>query len=280
MPRHIDVGAVLSKVYATYGTYFGTLILGALAMWAVLAVFVVVVLLIGLAVGAAGAVAAVIAVYLAVIVGSVWYAGVVVKLVQDVQDGRLDSTLSELFATVRPVVARLVGVAVLIAAAVAGLALVLFLPGVLADSPGLIGLGGVCFLVGLVLLATWWCVSTPAVVVEDVGVTAALGRSRELVRGNAWQVVGVFLVLLAILFVAGVVIGAIGGIGGSPGLSSVLQVGLNVLVAPVFALASAVLYFALREAHGSPGLPGPVGVLTRPDPAGPSLEAPLPPERS
>src|SRR6202044_3824107 len=55
---------------------------------------------------------------------------------------------------------------------------------------------------GLVLL-TIWAVAAPVVVLEHPGAMAALGRSRELVRGNGWQVFGVvFIFNILVLIVA------------------------------------------------------------------------------
>ena len=79
----------------------------------------------------------------------------------------------------------------------------------------------------------------------------ALGRSRELVRGNGWQVFGVIVSVFAIILVVSIVIGSIGAIGDSFVLIFLVQLLLNVALAPIFALAAAVLYFALRRAQGS-----------------------------
>ena len=88
--------------------------------------------------------------------------------------------------------------------------------------------------------------------VENPGVFAALGRSRALVRGNGWQVFGVIVAIFAIILVVSIVIGSIGAIGDSFVLFFLVQLLLNVALAPIYALAAAVLYFALRDAHGQP----------------------------
>ena len=123
---------------------------------------------------------------------------------------------------------------------------------------------GICVVFGLILLIipgliilTMWSVASPVVVVEDTGVFDALGRSRELVRGNGWQVFGVIASVFAIILVVSIVIGSIGAIGDSFVLIFLVQLLLNVALAPIFALAAAVLYFALRSAHGQPVLTDP-----------------------
>ena len=82
---------------------------------------------------------------------------------------------------------------------------------------------GLGILVGLVLivvpgliLLTLWSVAAPVVVLERPGGLRALGRSRELVRGNGWNVFGVILVTVILVVVLSGVIEAIAG-GGPEG---------------------------------------------------------------
>src|SRR5258707_3650383 len=99
----------------------------------------------------------------------------VVQLVADVEDGRRDATPGQLLRSVAPVLGSLVLVAV-----VAGI---------------LIVIGFVLIIVPGLILLTIWSVAVPAVVIERPPGLAALGRSRELVRGNGWQGFGGILVL-------------------------------------------------------------------------------------
>jgi hypothetical protein len=97
---------------------------------------------------------------------------------------------------------------------------------------------------GLILI-TIWAVVAPAIVVENQGVIDAFGRSRELVRGNGWNVF--FAVLLAFLILAAVyiVLAALGlGIGDDAGevVGSVIA---SVIAGPVTALVSSILFFDL-----------------------------------
>jgi hypothetical protein len=159
------------------------------------------------------------------LIATTLFTGMVVQLVADVRDGRRDATPRQLLRAVTPVLGQLLLVAV-----VAGVGIVVGL--VLLVVPGLI-------------LLTVWAVAAPVVVLEQPPGLRALGRSRELVRGNGWPVFSVVLVL-------GVVVAVVaGGIelaaeSAGTGVGIVVRVILGVLTAPFSALAAAVLYFELR----------------------------------
>src|SRR5690349_5940693 len=78
------------------------------------------------------------------------YNGMVVQLVRDVQDGRRDSSLGELFSSVSPVLVPLIVVSILAGIGI-GIGLIL------------------CIVPGLFLL-TFWSVVAPVVVIEKSGV--------------------------------------------------------------------------------------------------------------
>src|ERR1035437_8814845 len=103
------------------------------------------------------------------------FTGMIVELVADVQDGRRDATVGQLLRAVTPVLGQLILVGIS-----AGVGVVIGF--ILIIVPGLI-------------LITIWSVAAPVVVLERPGPLAALARSRELVRGNGWQVFGVIFVL-------------------------------------------------------------------------------------
>jgi hypothetical protein len=228
-PQHkIDIGAVLQTVFDTYGKTFAVLIPAALIVYTPVALIAALT-----SDSAAGALAA----SIVALVASAWYTGMVVRTVQDVQDGRVDASIGELFSSVTAVLVPLILVGLVV-----GICVVL----------GLIAL----IIPGLIVL-TLWAVASPVVVVEDPGVFAALSRSRELVRGNGWQVFGVIASVFAIIIVVSIVIGTIGAIGDSFALLFLVQLLLNVALAPIYALAAAVLYFSLRSAHGQPVLTDP-----------------------
>ena len=82
---------------------------------------------------------------------------------------------------------------------------------------------------------------------ERPGGLRALGRSRELVRGNGWQVFAVILILVIVVAVFSGVVELIADSAGA-GVGLVVRVVVGVLAAPISALAAAVLYFDLRGA--------------------------------
>src|SRR6185312_4906291 len=94
---------------------------------------------------------------------------------------------------------------------------------------------------GLILMVIWSVVA-PVTVLERPGPFAAFGRSRELVRGNGWQVFGVivivFLAVAAISLGVGVVTASFGFLS-----RALVQWAINAALALVTALSASVLYF-------------------------------------
>lgn len=179
------------------------------------------------------------------LIATTLFTGMVVQLVADVQDGRRDATPGQLLRAAVPVIGSLI----LVALAVGILTVIGFL---LLVIPGLIAL-------------TVWSVAAPVVVLEHPQGLKAMGRSRQLVSGNGWQVFGVILVLgVAVAIVAGVI--EIAAESAGTGVGVVVRVVVGVLTAPLSALGAAVLYFELLRAHGE-GAPEPTPVGA---PAGPS----------
>jgi hypothetical protein len=90
-------------------------------------------------------------------------------------------------------------------------------------------------------------------------VFAAFGRSRELVRGNGWNVFGVivvvFLAVVAVSIAAGLGSASLGSLG-----RALVQWVVNAAVAPVTALSASVLYFALRGGAYTP-MPPPASTV-------------------
>ncbi len=111
---------------------------------------------------------------------------------------------------------------------------------------------------GLILI-TIWSVVAPVVVLERPPGLGALRRSRELVRGNGWQVFGVIVVLVIGVGIVAAVIEGIGELAGT-GAGIVVRVIVQILTAPLSALAASVLYFKLRDASADAPAEGvPVG---------------------
>jgi len=250
MPSNIDVGRVFSGVFETYGKLVGVLIP------AVLIIFVPVAIIDGVVRESGGIFASLISALIGFVAGF-WFQGVVVQAVRDAQDGSQDASLGELFRSVTPVILPLI-----VAGVLAGLGIVFGL--ILLIVPGLI-------------LLTWWAVVGPVVVIERPGAVAALGRSRELVRGNGWQVFGVLVLLFLAAFVVGIILTAltlaiadnvVGGI-----IASLIT---SVIFQPLSALAAAVIYFHLLAAGGEGIAPGGPGQMTSGAVAGVPGSAPVP----
>jgi Membrane domain of glycerophosphoryl diester phosphodiesterase len=159
------------------------------------------------------------------IVGFFWLSGALVEAVQDVRDGKIDTTIGELFARTRPRLPSLIG-----AGLVAGVAI---LAGLLLIVPGL-------------YLLTRWSLLTPVIVLEGRPAREAFRRSWELVQGNGWRVFAVIAVtLVATILLSGIV---------QQGFASLLPDFLGLwlgglvadsLVAPFAAVAWTVMYFEL-----------------------------------
>jgi hypothetical protein len=227
MEQRLSVGDALSEVFHIYREQAGVLL--PVAFWLFLIVAVVNGLTegdfslfwIGLVVGLA--------------VGTL-YQGMVVELVRDVQDGRRDSSVGDLFRSALPVLGVLIAAGIL-----AGLG---------------IGIGFVLLVVPGLFLATIWAVIAPAIVVERRGVFEAFGRSRQLVKGQGWPVFGTIVVAYLIAFVASIVFAAIGAAVADGVIVSIVFSALaSTITAPITALVAAVLYFRLIAIKGEQAQP-------------------------
>jgi hypothetical protein len=229
MNRKLDVGGTLSQIFSTYGDQAGVLLPVAFAIYLVVAVVnailagsFVLTLTLGLAVS---------------IVAATLYQGMVVNLVKDIQDGRRDNSVQDLIDAAWPVVLPLIGAGIL-----AGIA---------------IGIGFLLLLVPGLILLTIWAVIAPVIVVERSGVFDAFGRSRQLVKGNGWQVFGVIVVVFLITVIVGIVLGAIGAaISGGFAMHLLVSLIASTLTAPIGALAASTIYFGLLRINEAP-LPSP-----------------------
>jgi Membrane domain of glycerophosphoryl diester phosphodiesterase len=111
---------------------------------------------------------------------------------------------------------------------------------------------GIGWAVGLLLLVvpglylmTRWAVAAAVVTVEHTSVRAAFRRSHELVRGSAWRVFVVLVLVLALSAVLGAVIeGAIELAGGHADVSFGVMLE-EVIALPIEGLAIPVMYYAL-----------------------------------
>ena len=212
--QHISPGSIVSRIWDIYRDQFGVLFGTALVLYALQ--FLVYLLLSG----ATGILLAIL--FWALIV---LYQGMVVELVQDVQDGRRDHSIGDLVRSVSPVFWPLLAVSILFGIGV--------------------GIGFVLLIIPGLILIVIWSVVAPVTVLERPGVFAAFGRSRALVRGNGWNVFGVivivFLAVVVISVAAGLAANSLGSVG-----RALVQWAVNAALAPVAALSASVLYFALR----------------------------------
>jgi hypothetical protein len=148
-----------------------------------------------------------------------------VKSAQDLRDGRADLSIRGTLAAVVPVLGQVILVGLLAGFAISiGLDLVIV--------PGLI-------------LITIWAVIIPVVVIEQRGVFATFGRSRELVRGRGWHVFGTFVVAVIILVAVNLLLGFLLfalPLGLRNGVATVVS---GSLVAPFIALVVTDVYYRL-----------------------------------
>jgi hypothetical protein len=215
--RRISVGDVINETFSIYGQHFLPLIGSAIM------VFVVVGIIAGILQAAGGLILVLLASAVR-LAGQALYVGFVVKLVEDVRDGRRDQTIGDLFSAAAPSILPLVGFGILFGIGVAiGLILIIV--------PGLI-------------LLTFWSVGAPAIVAEGVGPIEAFGRSWNLVRRNAWSVFGTIVVVLLIVIAISFVLGVIGAALGN-GAILIAAIISGAISAPIFALAVSVMFFDL-----------------------------------
>jgi hypothetical protein len=105
------------------------------------------------------------------------------------------------------------------------------------------------------LFMTWFFASSPICVLEGLGGTAAMGRSRELVRGHGGRVFGLLFlsIILQNAVSAPVNFGAdllskllIKSLVTQNLVSSAVQQGFNMLITPFFSVIVILLYYDLR----------------------------------
>ncbi len=212
-------GSVFSQAFDLYKRFWQHFVPIALIVFVIIAVAS---LVLGATLGTLGLMFAAIL----SLVGIFWLQGAIAEAVSDVRDGRADLSIGETLNKVGPRVGALVAAGLLAALGVMIGLVLLIVP-------------------GLVLL-TWWSVLIPAIVLERVGVFEAFGRSRELVRGNGWNVFGV--IVLSLLIVLGANLAVSLALAWLPdGIRSFFQslVG-NTIITPFIAAAWTIMYFQLR----------------------------------
>ena len=247
MERKLSVGESLSEVFAIYRENAGVLI--PLAFW----LFFVVAIVQGL--GEESNLLLLIGAILNLVV-SILYQGMVVSLVRDVQDGRRDNSVGDLYREVSPVLWTLVGASILYGLGVAVGLVLLIVPGL--------------------ILLTIWAVLAPAIVIENRGAIEAFGRSRKLVEGYGWPVFGVVVCAFLITIVVSAILFSIAAaIADGPILRIVLGLLASSVTAPIAGLVAGVLYYRLLLLKDDPGaVVGPVTTEGYTPPPPPPVDPP------
>src|SRR5215218_507115 len=153
--RRISVGNVINETFSIYGQNLLPLIGSALV------VFLVVGIITGLLQSGGGMILGLLAAIIG-LAGRALYTGFVVKLVEDVRDGRRDQTIGDLFSSAAPAIMPLIAFGILFGLSAASGLILIIVP-------------------GLVLL-TIWSVGAPTIVAEGAGPIEAIRRRWKLVR--------------------------------------------------------------------------------------------------
>jgi hypothetical protein len=225
------LSGVLGEAWGMYKTFARHLLAIAFVIYLVAAIIAALLSLAG------GAIGTLLGTLVGLVAGFLLQA-TLVKAVQDVRDGRADMSIGETVSAATPYLWAVIGASIL-----AGIAITIGL--ILIIVPGL-------------YLITIWAVIIPAIVIEQTGVFAAFGRSRQLVRGHGWHVFATLVLLWVIQLVVNIILGLI--FSALPhvlghGLSSVIS---GTLIAPFVALVVTLIYYRLiGAAQGMPpGGPG------------------------
>jgi hypothetical protein len=261
MGAKLDTARVFERIFEIYRDQFTLLIPAALV------IFVPVALLTGLIYAGGVTLLGVLISAAAATIATYWFQGMVVEAARDILDGRRDYSLGTLLQSATPVLGPLI-----VAGILAGIGVAIGL--ILLIVPGL-------------FLLTIWAVIAPVIVIERKGALDAFGRSRELVKGNGWQVFGVIVVLFLLQFLLSSAVQALADSAADSFLGyTIADLIVRLLVAPLTALAAAVMFFELKAQRGEPvlargegGEQVPVGG-SEPPPGGPAPtpdEPPAPP---
>ncbi|HYM63099.1 MAG TPA: glycerophosphoryl diester phosphodiesterase membrane domain-containing protein [Gaiellaceae bacterium] len=214
--------AILGEAWVLYKAHWRHLLPIAFVVYLVLSLFT---LLLALLLGWVGAIAGA----FVSLAGTFWLQGALVVAIEDVRDGRADLSISETLSRVRP---RMNPLAI---------------GGILASIG--ITIGFILLIVPGLVLLTWWLFIVPVIMLEGQSATDAFGRSRELVRGNGWNVFGLIVLTIVILIVAGIIIGIILLFLPDEVGQYVSNVIANTLFSPFVAAAWTLAYYHLRDAQ-------------------------------
>jgi hypothetical protein len=184
----VSIGEVLGEAWELYKRFLGRFFVTAVVVFAVLD------LLSGVVDAAAGdsvlsgvlwgLIAATISV-----VGYFWVQAALVETVNDVRDGRADRSIGDTFRAVQPRLPSAIAAGIVAAIA--------------------IGIGFLLLVIPGLYLLTIWSMLIPVIVLEGRRAGEAFTRSRDVVRGNGWSVLGLVLVTFLLMGIASAVIQAL-----------------------------------------------------------------------
>jgi hypothetical protein len=227
----MTVGGVLGQAWQLYTKFFKRFFTVAVIVYLVVNL---VNAILGSVIGSSAGVAVLVAIISMVVslVGTFWLQGALVYAVEDVRDGRVDSSIGELFERVRPYLSTLI-----VAGLLAGLG---------------IAVGFVLLVVPGLVLLTWWCLIVPVIVLEGKQVGEAFTRSRELVRGNGWTVFGIVITTAIASAIASGIIQSIFSFLGRFLRYWIGGTIASAIVGPFIAVALTLTYFELRRGAAEP----------------------------
>jgi hypothetical protein len=161
------------------------------------------------------------------VVGAFWLQGALIEAVRDVRDGRIDTTIGELYERTRPRLAALIAAGIVAAIGIAFGLVLLIVPGL--------------------YLLTRWALIPAVIVIEKLRAGDSFNRSWELTRGYGWSVFGSLVVAFLLYAIAQGILRA----AFNP-LPDFLAVWIGGIVAhsittPFIAAVGAVLYFRLAR---------------------------------
>lgn len=223
------LSGVLSEAWALYRRHAAHFILISFVIFLVISVITA---LLSWALGTAGAIIGLIF----SMFGTFLLQAALVKAVQDVRDGRVDLDLGQTVSAALPFLGS-----VAVASILASIGIVVGF--VLIIVPGLI-------------LLTFWSLIVPEIVIGGAGALDSFGRSWRTVRGYAWNVFGVYILVFLMLIAGGIVLSLILSplpYGWRSFISSLVS---DTLVSPFIAAVITLIYYRLTTAHGGQPEPG------------------------
>lgn len=152
-----------------------------------------------------------------------------VTAVQDIRDGRVDLDFGQTLSAALPYLLPVAAASILAAIGIAIGFFLLIVP-------------------GLVLL-TFWSLIVPCIVIGRADVFGSFSCSWRTVRGYAWRVFGIYVLVFLILIALELVIGFLLLVLPVILRNFISSVVVNTLIAPYLALVVTLIYYRLTAAH-------------------------------